>query len=72
MKGVVVLLHAPAESLAGAHRRMQAWSTRDAHVESTVGAILAHVQRVKPLLERPTASAVLAAPVPPVPLKLNY
>lgn len=55
---------------AGA-RRMQAWSTKGAHVESTVAAILAPVQRVKaplPLLERLTASVLLAALVPPVPL----
>ncbi|KAF3625900.1 hypothetical protein FXO37_30622 [Capsicum annuum] len=72
MKGVAVLLPARVALLAGARRhQMQTWSTRSAHVESTVGAIPAHVQRVKaaqPLLARPTASAVLPAPVPPVPL----
>ncbi|KAJ8572105.1 hypothetical protein K7X08_008616 [Anisodus acutangulus] len=56
---------------------MQAWNTRGAHVENTVGAIRARVPRVKAplLLARLTASAVLAATVPPVPLKtlsINY
>lgn len=74
MRGVVVLVRARVERLAGAHRLMQIWSTRGAHAESTVDAILAHVQRVKaqpPLLESLTASAVLAAPVPPVPLSYS-
>lgn len=52
---------------------MRTWSTRGALVENTVGAIRAHVPRVRaplPLLARFNASAALAAPASSVLLKL--